>query len=211
MAAALVVVGGCAVFAAAAAVGAVVLARSSSDDSSSRSTDGTRRRSNGGGGSYDEQHPRSIPEFEIKAKNVMTPLTWSVCSYYAGDGCTLRSGRAAFDSIRLLPRVLKLTNKDKVDTSLELFGDTLRLPVLIAPSSHHAMYCNDGEVATAKGAGSAGAGYCYNWMLADMHHSKVVAEILYIDKPKEMIEKVLRMSNKQNYSAIILYVQNPIV
>ena len=50
----------------------------------------------------------------------------------AEDEVTLRENRAAFERVRLLPRVL--VDVSKVDTALELFGKRAALPLAIAPT-----------------------------------------------------------------------------
>lgn len=52
-------------------------------------------------------------------------------------------------SIRIRPRVL--INVEKRDTSCELFGLKLDLPIAIAPTAMQKMAYPDGERATAKG------------------------------------------------------------
>ena len=50
----------------------------------------------------------------------------------AEDEVTLRENRAAFERVRLLPRVL--VNVAQVDTKVEIFGKPMNLPLAIAPT-----------------------------------------------------------------------------
>src|SRR2546426_8232846 len=50
----------------------------------------------------------------------------------AEDEVTLRENRAAFERVRLLPRVL--VDVAEVDTSVKLFGVESKLPLAIAPT-----------------------------------------------------------------------------
>src|ERR671916_3074613 len=50
----------------------------------------------------------------------------------AEDEVTLRENRAAFERVRLLPRVL--VNVAQVDTRVNLFGKDMALPVAVAPT-----------------------------------------------------------------------------
>src|SRR3954463_11203611 len=50
----------------------------------------------------------------------------------AEDETTLRENRAAFERVRLLPKVL--VNVAQVDTSTEIFGKKSNLPLAIAPT-----------------------------------------------------------------------------
>ena len=59
-------------------------------------------------------------------------------------GCILVSCR-----YRLRPRVLR--DVSHVDMRTELFGETVAMPILVAPTSTQRMAHPDGEIATAKG------------------------------------------------------------
>src|SRR3990170_8476632 len=50
----------------------------------------------------------------------------------AEDEVTLRANRAAFERVRLLPRVL--VDVARVDPSVEIFGSVAKLPLAIAPT-----------------------------------------------------------------------------
>jgi 4-hydroxymandelate oxidase len=45
---------------------------------------------------------------------------------------------------------------DQIDTSIELFGQKHRFPLLLAPTAFHRLAHPEGEIATARGAGAAG-------------------------------------------------------
>ena len=73
----------------------------------------------------------------------------------AADEITLRENRAAFDRIRLAPRVLP--DLRGANTRLELLGLDLPHPILVAPAAYHRLVHPEGERATAQGAGAMGA------------------------------------------------------
>jgi 4-hydroxymandelate oxidase len=80
------------------------------------------------------------------------------CDYFASgawDEVTLRENRAAFERIRIRYRVL--VDVSKRDLSLTLFGQKIALPILIAPTAFHRLAHPDGELATVRAAGAAGA------------------------------------------------------
>ncbi|GAB7045314.1 alpha-hydroxy acid oxidase [Catenuloplanes indicus] len=72
----------------------------------------------------------------------------------AGEERTVRANAAAFDRLRLLPRVLRATGTP--DPGLTLLGAALPGPVLIAPTAFHRLAHPDGEVATARAARDTG-------------------------------------------------------
>lgn len=67
---------------------------------------------------------------------------------------TLRRNRAAFDDLVLVPRVLR--GVADVSTSLQLFGRTLSMPVLLSPTGGSSIAGPNGEVDQARGAVAAG-------------------------------------------------------
>ena len=85
-------------------------------------------------------------------------LPAEVHDYYAGgsgDEVSLGEAQAAWQSLRLRPRVLR--DVARTDTSLELLGRRLRTPVLVAPTALQGLAHPDGERATARGAAAAGS------------------------------------------------------
>lgn len=62
-------------------------------------------------------------------------------------------GREAFDRITFRPRML--VDVSRLDLSLDLFGQKLYAPILVAPMARHRRVHADGEAATATGAGAA--------------------------------------------------------
>jgi 4-hydroxymandelate oxidase len=114
-----------------------------------------------------------------------------------------------------LPKILQ-GDLSNIDTTLEIFGQTLDLPVLVAPTAFHSLACPEGEVATARGAGKAGAGYCFNWMLSSKLYSEVLKEEgvkwlhLYMFEERGLVEaSIERALDAGGFSAIILSCDHP--
>jgi 4-hydroxymandelate oxidase len=97
----------------------------------------------------------SLHELESLARARMQQSVWDRVSSGAGDEITLRWNREAYDRIRLRPRVL--VNVSKLDTRIKLLGQELPFPILLAPTGSHGFVHPEGELATARGAGAAGA------------------------------------------------------
>jgi 4-hydroxymandelate oxidase len=77
--------------------------------------------------------------------------------YYAGganDEVTLRENRAAYDRIALYFRVLADVSQRSMATTV--LGESVSMPVLVAPTAFHRLAHAEGEMATARAAGKAG-------------------------------------------------------
>ena len=97
---------------------------------------------------------RNVAQYEEAARALLTP---AIYDYYAGgaeDELTLRWNEAAFRQFALRPRVL--VDVSRIDPSVELLGDRLAFPVLLAPTAFQRLAHPDGELATARAAAAAG-------------------------------------------------------
>ena len=98
---------------------------------------------------------RCLADLEPAARERMPNALFEFVAGAAGDELTMADNKAAFDRLRLRPRVLR--DVASIDTGVPLFGDALPHPILLAPTSFQRMAHPEGEVATARGAGQAGA------------------------------------------------------
>ena len=96
-----------------------------------------------------------LADFEPAARERLPHAVYEFVAGAAGDELTLNDNKAAFDRLKLRPRVLR--DVSTIATSVTLFGDTLVHPILLAPTSFQRMTHPEGEVATARGAGEARA------------------------------------------------------
>ncbi|CAM9546684.1 unnamed protein product [Heterosigma akashiwo] len=77
--------------------------------------------------------------------------------YYASganDMITLRENRAAYQRLRMRPRILR--DVSKVDISTTILGDKISSPICVAPSAMQRMAHEDGENATARACAKSG-------------------------------------------------------
>ncbi|AHG88178.1 FMN-dependent alpha-hydroxy acid dehydrogenase [Gemmatirosa kalamazoonensis] len=99
----------------------------------------------------------SLPELEELARRRLPATTYEYLASGAADEHTVRWNREAYDRLRLRPRVLR--DVAAVDTRLTLLGTALPFPILLAPTAYHRAMHPEGELATAAGAGAAGAAW----------------------------------------------------
>jgi len=99
----------------------------------------------------------SLFDFETNARTRISHGVWERISGGAADEITLRWNREAYDHIRLKPRIL--VDVSKLDTRVNLFGQELPFPILLAPTGGQRFIHPDGELTAARGAASANAIY----------------------------------------------------
>jgi 4-hydroxymandelate oxidase len=99
----------------------------------------------------------TLADFEQVARERMSATAWEYIASGAADETTLRWNREAFASIKLNPRVL--VDVAKIDTSVELFGQELTFPIILAPVGLQQLYHPAGEIAAVRGAGQVSATY----------------------------------------------------
>jgi L-lactate dehydrogenase (cytochrome) len=128
---------------------------------------------------------------------------------------TLRANQAAFDAIRLRPKVLvDVSNRDQ---SVDVFGARLRLPVGLAPAGLARLVDREGELAAARAAGAAGA--IFGVSTASSCSLEEVAAVatgplwfqLYLWKDREVIGQLVDRAADAGYQALCLTADVPIV
>lgn len=92
----------------------------------------------------------NVFEFEPICKQRVPRRVYDYIAGGVDQEWTLRRNRDAFDRITFRPRML--VNMSTMDLSLELFGDKIGSPILIAPTAGHQQVHPEGELATARGA-----------------------------------------------------------
>jgi 4-hydroxymandelate oxidase len=92
----------------------------------------------------------SLDDYEPLARERLTDPVWAYLSGAAADELTLGENRAAFDRLKLLPRIFQdLTG---ASTRITLLGRDYAHPIFIAPTAFHGMFHPGGELATVLGA-----------------------------------------------------------
>jgi 4-hydroxymandelate oxidase len=94
-------------------------------------------------------------DLEERARDVLAPATYDFFAGGAADELTLADNYAAWERIRLVPRVLSTIAA--VDTSIDLLGLSLPHPIGIAPIAYQGLLHEEAEAGTARGAAAAGA------------------------------------------------------
>jgi 4-hydroxymandelate oxidase len=103
----------------------------------------------------DAERPITVLDYEPLARSMVEPGAWDYYAGGAGDEISLADARAAWDRVRLRPRVL--VDVAARDLSTTAFGQQLAHPVIVAPMAAHDLAHPEAERATARGASDAGA------------------------------------------------------
>ncbi len=154
-----------------------------------------------------------LPDFEAAARERMDRMAWEYISGAAADEITLRWNREAYDRIRLMPRVLH--DVSSVDTRVKVLGHELAFPVLLAPSALHKLAHPEGELATARGAGKAGALMVLSTMssteIEDVAHaaSGPLWFQLYVQRDLGFTTHLVQRAEAAGYKALVVTVDTP--
>ena len=132
----------------------------------------------------------------------------------AEDEVTLRDNRAAFERVRLLPKVL--VNVREVDTSIEIFGKKSNLPLAIAPTGGISAGRYGAELILARAAKAWGVPFTMATPSA-FTIEQVAAEVggrlwfqLYCVRDLEFRKKLVDRAKNAGYEAILVTVDLPV-
>lgn len=100
----------------------------------------------------------NVFDFEPLFKAKVDKATRDYVTGGSWDEWTLQRNRDAFKRIMLRPRFF--AEVDKLDVSTTVLGQKLNMPIVVAPTGTHSLVHAEGEVATVRGAGAAGAAMC---------------------------------------------------
>ena len=131
----------------------------------------------------------------------------------AEDEVTLRENRAAFERVRLLPRVL--VNVAAVDTKVTLFGAECKLPLAIAPTGGISAGRAGAELALARAAKAFGVPFTLATPAA-YTIERVAEEVggrlwfqLYTVRQREFRERLVLRAKNSGYEALLVTVDLP--
>src|SRR5687767_7433130 len=132
----------------------------------------------------------------------------------AEDEVTLRENRAAFERVRLLPRVL--VDVSKVDTAVDLFGKRAALPLAIAPTGGISAGRYGAELILARAAKAFGVPFTMATPSA-FTIEKLAEEVggrlwfqLYAVRDREFRSRLVNRAQSAGYEAILVTVDLPV-
>jgi len=131
-----------------------------------------------------------------------------------GDETALVENRAAFDRIKLEPRMLVDTSRRAQDISL--FGRRHAMPIAIAPTGSAGLAWHEGEVALARAAAKAGIPFALaTGSMTSLE--RVAAEAggtlwfqVYMWPDRSLSHRLVERANAAGYQALIVTVDTPV-
>jgi 4-hydroxymandelate oxidase len=148
------------------------------------------------------------------ARERLTKMAFDFIAGGAEDEKTLHANERAWETIKLLPRVLRGAPQRKLETNL--FGATIDFPILMAPMGFQRLVHPEGEVASAVGAAKAGTIFVLS--TTSTRSIEEVAKAsqgtkwfqLYVYRDRAITQNLVERAVAAGYKAICLTVDNPI-
>ena len=136
----------------------------------------------------------TLDDFEAAARERLPHAVYEYIAGGAADEVTLGWNREALQRMRLRPHVLE--DVSSIDTRVEIAGQALSFPILLAPVAYQRIFHPDGEVATAVHASSAIPGACAPVKIGDeLYIDGGISDPLPVDVLEEMgVERIIAIN-----------------
>jgi 4-hydroxymandelate oxidase len=160
--------------------------------------------------------PINLFEYQSLASQQLPQMALDYYARGAWDEITLRDNRAAFERYKLRPRML--VDVSQRDLSTQIFGQSLQLPILIAPMAFQCLAHPEGEIATAKAAAKLGS-----VMVLSTMATKSIEEVasvsnqtpqwfqLYVHRDRGLTRALVERAYAAGFKALCLTVDAPVL
>jgi isopentenyl diphosphate isomerase/L-lactate dehydrogenase-like FMN-dependent dehydrogenase len=152
----------------------------------------------------------SVFDYEAAARKKLPKTAFDYYASGANDEITLHENHAAYERIKLKPRVL--IDISRRDLSTTVLGQWVSMPIIVAPTAFHRMAHPEGEVATVKASGKADTIMILS-TLSTCSIKEVMAEAtgpvwfqLYVYKDREATLSLVERAESNGCKAIALTV-----
>jgi (S)-mandelate dehydrogenase len=156
----------------------------------------------------------NIEELRRIAKRRLPRAVFEFYDGAAEDEITLRENRAAFERVRIAPKML--AGVANVDTSATILGATSKLPIAVGPTGGVGFGWPRGDVGIARAAAAAGIPYTLSTM-ATSSIERVAREAggrlwfqAYIFKQRDMTLQLIEQARRSGYDALMVTVDVPV-
>jgi len=158
----------------------------------------------------------SMEDWVARAREVLSPEAFWYLAGGSGRGETMRANEEAFAKWRIVPRVFR--DVSVRDLSIELFGERLPYPVLLAPIGVQSILHADGEVAAVRGAAKVGLPYIVS--SASTMPLETIAEKapgatlwfqLYWSRDRDVAQSFVRRAEAAGCKALVVTLDTPMM
>lgn len=158
--------------------------------------------------------PVCVADYERLAESLVEPGAFGYYAGGAGDERALAGNVAAWQELRLRPRVL--VDVAEVTTATTVLGTPVSMPLLVAPTAIQKLAHPDGEPGMARAAAAAGTLMCLS-TLATATPEEVAAAApgaprwfqLYVFRDRGVTRAFVGQAVEHGYGAIVLTVDAP--
>jgi len=156
----------------------------------------------------------SIEDLRLKAKRKLPRCIFDFYDGGAEDELTLNANRQSFQNVMLTPRILR--GVDKVDTRVDMLGETCGLPIAIAPTGALGYGKHGADLAIAKAAAAKGLIYTLS-SSATTSIEHIAREApgrhwfqAYILKNKDFFYSLIDRAQAAEYEGLMITVDLPV-
>lgn len=153
--------------------------------------------------------PVSFDRLQRAARKAMSPEGYAYVAGGAGTEETMRANRAAFERLRIVPRMLR--DVSTRDTAVDLFGSRLPSPFVLSPIGVLEMAHRDADVAVARAAAAEGIPLIFSNQASRTMEECAAAMgdaprwfQLYWSTHDELVESFVARAERCGCSAIVL-------
>ena len=156
----------------------------------------------------------NIEDLRRMAKRRLPRAVFDFFDGAAEDELTLRANRAAFERVRLLPKML--SGVDRIDTSTSILGGRSGLPIAVGPTGGIGFGWPFADVGVARAAAAAGVPYTLSTM-ATASIERIAREAggrlwfqAYIFRERKMTMDLVERARAFGYEALMVTVDVPV-
>jgi isopentenyl diphosphate isomerase/L-lactate dehydrogenase-like FMN-dependent dehydrogenase len=158
--------------------------------------------------------PVNVADYEALAAQKLEPGAYG---YYAGganDELTLRANVEAYRHWHLRPRVL--VDVAEPSTKVNVLGQEIALPVIVAPVAFQRVGHSDGEIAMARAANAVGTIMCLSTMSTTTLQEFAATGVprwfqFYVPKDKALARSIVDQARECGFSALVLTADTPVL
>jgi len=157
----------------------------------------------------------TVDDFRAAARRRLPRMVWDFVDGGADGESAVAANRTALDEVLFQPR--HLVDVATRDVTTTVFGDPVKIPLILSPSGLATVVHPDGEPAVARAAADAGAIYAVS--TASGYSMEEIAEQsegrlwfqLYLWKNEDVVQSLISRATAAGYEALIVTIDVPVV